>query len=112
MVIISNLSYGQKVIEGVHYITGKPVQVTIQNGKIEKIKEIKKLKEADIDLIIAPGFFDNQINGFAGVSFSFGGGDLTSEGVEKATSELWKKGVTTYLPTLTTNSKEVLIKNF
>jgi N-acetylglucosamine-6-phosphate deacetylase len=29
-----------------------------------------------------------------------------------ATSELWKKGVTTYLPTLTTNSQEVLVTNF
>ena len=49
---------------------------------------------------------------FAGVSFALGDSDLTPEGIEKATVELWKKGVTTYLPTLTTNSIEVLTRNF
>lgn len=38
--------------------------------------------------------------------------DLTVEGIKKATSELWKQGIITYLPTLTTNSHEVLVKNF
>lgn len=109
---VLNVANGQQTIEGIHYVTGKPVQVKIKDGKIDQIKEIKKLSDKNSDLIIAPGFFDNQINGFAGVSFSFGGGDLSSEGVAKATRELWKKGVTTYLPTLTTNSQEVLKKNF
>ena len=102
----------QQTIEGMHYLTGKPVQVKIENGKIVSVKEIKKLKDADKAVFIAPGFFDNQVNGFAGVSFAFGESDLTAEGIEKATRELWKFGVTTYLPTLTTNSREVLEKNF
>ena len=63
------------------------------------------------NMIIAPGFFDNQVNGFAGISFSFGGGQLSKDGIEKATNELWEKGVTTYLPTLTTNDQKLLVKN-
>jgi N-acetylglucosamine-6-phosphate deacetylase len=102
----------QQTIEGLHYATGMPVRVQIKDGKILKVKSIKNLSDENSKLIIAPGFIDNQVNGFAGVSFAFGGGILTSEGVEKATRELWKKGVTTYLPTLTTNSQEVLEKNF
>lgn len=102
----------QQMIEGIHYATGKPVQIRIENGKIAEIKSIGKLKDGNVKTYIAPGFFDNQINGFAGVSFAFGESDLTKEGIEKATSELWKKGVTTYLPTLTTNSQEVLVRNF
>ena len=102
----------QQMIEGVHYATGKPVQVIIENGKITEIKTIKKLKNENSKIYISQGFFDNQVNGFAGVSFAFGESDLTAEGIEKATSELWKKGVTTYLPTLTTNSQEVLVRNF
>jgi N-acetylglucosamine-6-phosphate deacetylase len=102
----------QQMIEGIHYATGKPVQIKIENGKIAEIKSIGKLKDENLKTYIAPGFFDNQINGFAGVSFAFGESDLTKEGIEKATSELWKKGVTTYLPTLTTNSQEVLVRNF
>jgi N-acetylglucosamine-6-phosphate deacetylase len=101
----------QQVIEGIHYHTGQPVQVTINSGMIEEITTIDK-PVGENPVYIAPGFFDNQVNGFAGVSFAFGDSDLTSEGIEKATSELWKKGVTTYLPTLTTNSIDVLTRNF
>ncbi len=101
----------QHTIEGIHYITGKPVQVTIKNGKIKKVKAIKN-PDKTYDYYIAPGFFDNQVNGFAGVSFAFGESDLAEEGIFKATNELWKKGVTTYLPTLTTNDLDVLRKNF
>ena len=102
----------QTTIEGIHYATGKPVRIKIENGKIAEIKSVKKLEDENLKVYIAPGFFDNQVNGFAGVSFAFGKSDLTMEGIEKATSELWKKGVTTYLPTLTTNSTEVLERNF
>jgi len=101
----------QQVIEGIHYYTGQPVQVKIDDGKIQEIISIDK-PESENPVYIAPGFFDNQVNGFAGVSFAFGDSELTPEGIEKATSELWKKGVTTYLPTLTTNSIEVLTRNF
>jgi N-acetylglucosamine-6-phosphate deacetylase len=102
----------QQTVEGIHYVTGKPVRITIQDGKIAHVKSIKKVDQKYSDVIVAPGFIDNQVNGFAGVSFAFGKSDLTGEGIFKATSELWKAGVTSYLPTLTTNSKEVLIKNF
>jgi N-acetylglucosamine-6-phosphate deacetylase len=111
MIIIFQTN-AQQMIEGLHYISGKPIQVKIENGKIAEIKSVKKLKDENSKIIIAPGFFDNQVNGFAGVSFSFGESDLTQEGIETATRELWKMGVTTYLPTLTTNSQEVLVENF
>jgi len=102
----------QQVIEGLHYTDDKPVRVTIRDGKIESVEHIQQLSDANNDLIIAPGFFDHQVNGFAGVSFVFGKSDLTEEGILKATRELWKKGVTTYMPTLTTNSQEILVRNF
>ncbi len=102
----------QQMVEGIHYITGKPVQIKIENGKITGIRYISEVDGESSKIYIAPGFIDNQVNGFAGVSFAFGESDLTGEGIEKATRELWKKGVTTYLPTLTTNSQEVLVKNF
>jgi N-acetylglucosamine-6-phosphate deacetylase len=102
----------QQMIEAIHYSTAKPVQIKIENGKITEILPIKKLKDEHSKVYISPGFFDNQVNGFAGVSFAFGDSNLSEEGIEKATAELWKKGVTTYLPTLTTNSQEVLVRNF
>ena len=102
----------QVSIEGLHYKNGKPIRVTIKDGLIETISSIKSLNPKYKNDIIAPGLFDNQVNGFAGVSFALGNHELTSEGIEKATTELWKKGITSYLPTLTTHSKEVLINNF
>lgn len=89
-----------------------------KGGKIEKILKADEYVSQEGDIVvdagqnyIAPGFIDNQVNGFAGVSFAFGDSDLTPEGIEKATKALWKEGVTSYLPTLTTNSKEVFIRN-
>ncbi|MCX6333529.1 MAG: amidohydrolase family protein [Bacteroidia bacterium] len=99
-------------IAGLLYSDNKPVSVGISDGRITSVKHIGKLPADIHDIFIAPGFIDNQVNGFAGVSFTFGGGELTPEGVKKATIELWKTGVTTYLPTLTTNSHELLLKNF
>ncbi len=103
----------QQMVKGIHYFTNQPVQLTIDEGIIQQVTPLEQGQGGiDPGLYIAPGFFDNQVNGFAGVSFSFGGSELSDKGVEKATRALWEKGVTTYLPTLTTNSPGVLVKNF
>jgi N-acetylglucosamine-6-phosphate deacetylase len=110
-ICFSNVS-GKVRVEGLHYQTGKPVAITIDNGKITKIRSLHKLSVYKDPCFIAPGLIDNQVNGFAGVSFSLGGGELTAEGVRKATCELWKRGVTSILATLTTNSHDNLLRNF
>jgi N-acetylglucosamine-6-phosphate deacetylase len=99
-------------LEGLLYTDQSPVSIEIANGKIINVKKIKKLSDDSKDVFIAPGLFDSQVNGYAGVSFSFGEGGLTAEGVKKATRALWEAGVTTYLATLTTNSYDTLLKNF
>lgn len=109
---ISGFCYSQQTVTGLLYTDKKPVSITFFNGKITSVKRIKRLPEGISPLIIAPGLIDNQVNGFAGISFTFGGEELTSDGVRIATEGLWKTGVTTYLPTLTTNSVDLLKKNF
>ncbi|WP_423127789.1 N-acetylglucosamine-6-phosphate deacetylase [Gaoshiqia sp. Z1-71] len=104
-------SFGQIKIEGLHYLDHTPVSVEITDGKIADIRRIEKLSDGNQTLYIAPGLIDNQVNGYLGVSFVFGGSELTIDGIKKATAGLWEKGVTTYLPTLTTNSRETLLKN-
>jgi len=99
-------------IEGLFYLDHTPVSIEIRDRKIHNIIRLKSLPENFPKHYIAPGFIDNQVNGYAGVSFAFGGGELTVDGVIKATEALWKEGVTTYLPTLTTNDKEILKRNF
>ena len=86
--------------------------LVIQDGKITRITRKPKASHSRDLPYIAPGLIDNQVNGYASISFGFAGGKLTVEGVRKATRALWKEGVTTYLPTLTTNSHEILKTNF
>jgi len=102
----------QEVIEGLSYLDNKPVAVTIKDGKIVSIKKIRKLKAGNENLYLSPGLIDNQVNGFVGVSFSSEGIPLTEEGMDKATQALWENGVTTYFPTVTTNSRSEIINNF
>jgi N-acetylglucosamine-6-phosphate deacetylase len=100
----------QFVVSGIHYATGKPVSLEIRDGRIINITEPERLQENEMNLIIAPGLIDNQINGYANIDFS--GKNLTAAGVIYAAEAIWKEGVTTFLPTLITGSHETLIENF
>jgi N-acetylglucosamine-6-phosphate deacetylase len=105
-----NVLYSQTRVEGLWYLDKKPVSVAIKDGKIVSIDRIGKLADERHPVYIAPGLIDNQVNGFAGVSFNYTEGELDKEGIRKITRELWKKGVTTYFPTLTSNSNKVMIQ--
>jgi N-acetylglucosamine-6-phosphate deacetylase len=59
---------------------------------------------------IAPGLIDIQLNGFAGVNFS--DPELRPEQLISLMPKIWKTGVTSFCPTLITNSFEVLDRNF
>ena len=97
-------------IEGIHFETGKLVRIEIKDGLIAHILEISDAGKEGFKLFIAPGLIDNQINGYAGVDFS--GEELSTEGIANAAKAIWSDGVTTFLPTILTNSHENLIKNF
>ncbi len=109
-----------KRIEGIHYLDFTPVAIEIANGKIVSIERLNKLSNESRPVFIAPGLVDIQVNGFNSISFSLEGaenspgsnGELSVANVMKVTEGLWKEGVTTYFPTLTTNSQDLLLKNF
>ena len=117
---MANLSSSPKKIEGIHFFDNSPVSVEIENGFITKVERLDELSKNTEPFFIAPGLIDIQINGFLSVSFALDGAvtssksatELTIEDVRKVTRALWKEGVTTYFPTLTTNSQELLLKNF
>lgn len=58
----------------------------------------------------SPGFVDLQINGFAGVDFS--DPNLSVGAVAQVLPALWATGVTSFCPTLITNTLERLERNF
>jgi len=120
---------GKLIIKNGRIIT--PFQC-IENGALEieaglisnvnpTLTDEKEIEVIDAtNCYVAPGLIDIQVNGYNSVSFSLesaettvkGKSDLTVEDVKSVTEGLWKEGVTTYLPTLTTNSHELLTKNF
>lgn len=100
-----------QVVEGIHYLDRSPVSIEIEDGKIFRIVRKDKLSDPALaNTYIAPGFIDHQVNGY--LSHSFTGENLDVEQVRKVTRALWSKGITTYLPTLTSHSNELLLKNF
>ena len=97
------------IIEGILYTNHKPVSIEISDGKIIRIKQGQKSTDGP-QLIIAPGLVDIQINGYNGIDFS--DPDLTAEDLKKVVAGQWEIGVTTILPTVTTNDHEYIKGSF
>jgi N-acetylglucosamine-6-phosphate deacetylase len=97
------------VIEAIHYETEKPVRLEIRNGLIGSITEIPE-SDQHRNIYIAPGLFDNQINGYAGIDFSDTG--LTTEKMITAVDTIRRDGVTSFFPTVITASHENLLRIF
>ncbi len=98
------------LVKGIHYETGKPVEIRIVDGMISEIRDLVDAGAETLRIFLAPGLIDNQVNGYGGIDFS--GDDLTAEGIGKAAHSLREKGVSTFFPTLITNSHENLVRNF
>ena len=106
-------------IEGIYYLDSSHVSIEFENSIITKVDRQNRLTSNKRFPYIAPGLIDIQVNGYSSVSFSLEGADnmLTSAGeftvanVKKVTEALWEEGITTYFPTLTTNSQDLLLKN-
>ena len=106
------MNLGERVsIEGLLYLDKSPVSIEIADGTISRIIRKDSLDDPALaNTYLAPGLIDNQVNGYASVSFT--SPDLTAELVGKATRAQWKEGVTTYLPTVTTGPHETILKSF
>jgi N-acetylglucosamine-6-phosphate deacetylase len=98
-------------IVGLSYIDEKPVSIGIKNGKIYQIKrEITSTDGSRDPIYIGPGLIDIQVNGYVGNNFT--GEMLTVQKIKNVVQDLVKVGVTSFLPTLITTSRERLLENF
>jgi N-acetylglucosamine-6-phosphate deacetylase len=98
------------ILQGKIPETRSPVNITVENGQITRIEPFQKGSYCDFggaDLYLCSGFFDPQVNGFAGVDFNHP--LLTSEGLHQAGRSLASTGVTRFLLTLVTSSHERMI---
>lgn len=87
-----------------------PVRVKIRGHKIESVTPLKEVADPDALPIVAPAFYDLQINGHGGIWF--GQPDLSVEDVLTALKPHHSFGVTRMFPTLITNSDENLTHGF
>jgi N-acetylglucosamine-6-phosphate deacetylase len=93
-------------IHAKHYATGRPIAVTIADGRIATIQE----SDQNPTVWIAPAFFDPQINGCLGISFN--SPTLEIEQVRTVAETCRTNGIGAFLPTLITNSFEAIRHGF
>lgn len=90
-------------ILGRRYDDGTHVAITIGEGVITKITPVSGGTD---DVWVAPGFVDLQVNGYGGQEFN--DFELTTEKILRVSEAMDADGVTSYLPTTTTHSFEML----
>jgi N-acetylglucosamine-6-phosphate deacetylase len=83
-------------------------RIEIQGERIASVQSVGPADEGKP--YISPGLIDIQLNGFAGIDFCDANLDAgKAPGILPA---LWKTGVTTFCPTVITNTQENLLKCF
>ena len=93
-------------VVGRHFRSGQPVELRLSD-RIVELSELSGDSTLATDLPwIAPGLVDLQINGYLGHEFS--SPRLTAEAVARIVEQLPAFGVTRFLPTVTTASRETL----
>lgn len=88
------------------YDTAESIEVTIEN---DLVSHVASLATDSTSPWVSPGFNDLQVNGYAGIGFNDPA--LTPEMVAQVSLLMDQFGVTSYLPTLTTDSLELLSRS-
>lgn len=97
------------LVRGKHFATNEVVDIEVDSieGVIRSIGPLDPDRDPDLGAgneFVAPGFFDIQVNGFAGVDFQ--DPHLSVDALAKATREQLRHGTTQYLATIVTNTHE------
>ena len=93
---------GRKVCRVDNIITGNAEELLFEDGILNGIHTIEHA--AGNNLFIGPGLIDMQVNGINGIDFNDPA--LSEQQVIDATHYLLSQGVTTFFPTVITNSDE------
>ncbi|WP_130860167.1 N-acetylglucosamine-6-phosphate deacetylase [Gracilibacillus phocaeensis] len=95
-------------IIGYNYQTKDLESIEWDNGVITNIQPVKGAESSDN--IIAPGLVDMQVNGYRGIDFNQS--PLNQQEWQTVMLDMAKHGVTTFYPTIITNSFEKLADLF
>lgn len=98
-------------IRGLHYQTAEPVDVHIAEGRIRAVDSVDSAEARDVDRAklpyIGPGLFELQLNGYNGLDFNTL--PIPDGTTSELSRQLWREGVTSYLPTVITNSEDNIL---
>jgi len=98
-------------ITGRRYDTGEVVAIQFDAGRITRIEPAEHAARSTATLPwIAPGFVDLQVNGYHGQEFNDSA--LTVAAIAQVCRAMDCDGVTSFLPTATTHSSEMLLHTF
>lgn len=87
--------------------TNTPLNIVVDQGKITSVEVLPHEPATHLDYI-APGFFDIQINGYAGKDYS---SDLSSDDILYLVERIVKSGTTKHLATIITNSEKQIMNS-
>lgn len=93
------------VITGRSIFSGHGVSLTVREGLIQDVQDCTLPDGAPY---LSPGFFDMQVNGYAGYGYS--SPELSQDHIEKIAHVLASSGTTRHIPTLVTNSQENMVR--
>jgi N-acetylglucosamine-6-phosphate deacetylase len=85
--------------------TGQAARVQLRGGRVAAVQPT----EGAPDLWVAPGFVDAQVNGFGG--FDVNAPDPSADDVCAMVEALWRQGVTSFCPTVVTQSEEQMCRS-
>jgi N-acetylglucosamine-6-phosphate deacetylase len=94
---------GMKVISGRNPNNGRPIEVTVRDGLVYAIREVRLEQEA----WLSPGFIDLQVNGYGGFDVNLDQPD--PDAIISLTESMIATGVTAYLPTIITAAEDKII---
>lgn len=93
----------KRTIHGRNPQDGRPIEVTVEDGRIQTIADGRGDEEA----WLSPGLIDLQVNGYGGNDVNLDHPD--SDVIHALTQKMIATGVTTYLPTIITASEAKIV---
>ncbi len=97
---------GEEVLTVRNCITDEMQELNLRDGAITNIPGAA-IRDEPVTFI-GPGLIDLQINGINGIDFN--DPSVTTQDIAEATHYLFSKGITTFLPTVITNSDENILE--
>ncbi|QOV91032.1 N-acetylglucosamine-6-phosphate deacetylase [Humisphaera borealis] len=97
-----------KRVDALHYATGHPVSIGIDGGIIRSVEPIAAPEgtRPRAPTFVGPGLVDLQVNGYLGRDFNRP--PISPETIGDSVRLLWQQGVTSFYPTIITNSPDAI----